>query len=161
MANYDDYPHIVIERHSGGFGAFFWGAVVGAGLALLYAPRSGRETRDELRQGAVRLRDSAEGAVRQVQESVTGSLEDLRREVNERVDAAKDALEAGRRAAHESRADMERRIRETRNAYESRRREPTMADEFDDLGDMTGTIEVEEIITRYDIETEEGEGRGI
>ena len=117
----NDMPYIVIERRSGGFGAFLLGALVGAGIALLYAPRSGQETRDELRQGARRLRDSAEDTVRQVQDSVTGTVDDVRREVNHRIGAARDAFEAGRSAARETRADLERRLNDTREVYRSSR----------------------------------------
>lgn len=60
-------PAVVIERRgSGGMGIFLLGVVVGAGLALLYAPQSGDETRAALRRGARRVkrrvRDAAEDA---------------------------------------------------------------------------------------------------
>jgi len=42
------------------FGA---GLLVGAGLALLFAPSSGRELREELGERAAELRDRATGAV--------------------------------------------------------------------------------------------------
>ena len=38
----DDEPYVVIEK-SGGMGSFFLGLAIGAGLALLFAPKSGRE----------------------------------------------------------------------------------------------------------------------
>ena len=37
----DDQPYIVIEKHSGGVGNLLLGVVIGAGVALLFAPRSG------------------------------------------------------------------------------------------------------------------------
>lgn len=114
MADHDDLPYIVIERRSGGAAPFIWGALMGAAAALLLAPRSGRETRDELRAGALRLRDRAEDTVRGVADSVTETIEDVRGEVQGRLDSARDAFEAGRRAARETRADMEQRVREVR-----------------------------------------------
>jgi gas vesicle protein len=48
--------------------------LLGAGAALLLAPRSGRETRDELRAGALRMRDRAEDAVRGVTDSVKETI---------------------------------------------------------------------------------------
>jgi gas vesicle protein len=114
MADRDDLPYIVIERHSVGVGSFVYGALIGAGLALLLAPRSGRETRTELRTGVQRIRDRAEDAVRQVQETVTGTFDDVRDEVSDRIDAAREAFDAGREAARETREQMERRVRETR-----------------------------------------------
>lgn len=114
MADHEELPYIVIERRSGGAGAFVWGALIGAGLALLFAPRSGRETRDEIRAGALRIRDRAEDAVRSVTESVQETVGGVRGEVQGRIDAARDAFEAGRRAARETRDEMEHRVREVR-----------------------------------------------
>jgi gas vesicle protein len=114
MADHDELPYIVIERRSGGLGAFVWGALLGAGAALLLAPRSGRETRDELRAGALRIRDRAEDAVRQVSDNVQETIGGVRGEIHGRIDAARDAFDAGRRAARESREEMEARLREVR-----------------------------------------------
>jgi gas vesicle protein len=114
MADHDDMPYIIIERRSGSATAFLWGALIGAGAALLLAPRSGRQTRDEIRTGALRLRDRAEDAVRDVGDSVTGAIGGVRSEVTDRLDSARDAFEAGRRAARETRQEMESRVREVR-----------------------------------------------
>ena len=41
----DDEPYVVIERQQGsGIGSFLLGAAIGAGIALLLAPRSGAST---------------------------------------------------------------------------------------------------------------------
>ena len=122
MAEHDDMPYVVIERRSGGFGLFLLGALLGAGAALLMAPRSGQELRDEITSGVKRLRDSAEDAVRGVQSSVTGAVSGVREQVVGRMDAARDAFDAGREAARESRADMERRIREARAGFDAGQR---------------------------------------
>lgn len=114
MADHDDLPYIVIERHSGSASAFIWGALLGAGAALLLAPRSGRETRDELRAGALRMRDRAEDAVRGVADTVNETISDVRGEVEGRLESAREAFDAGRRAARETRDDMELRVREVR-----------------------------------------------
>lgn len=119
MADHDDLPYIVIERRSGGAGSFIWGALLGAGAALLLAPRSGRETRDEIRAGALRIRDRAEDAVRTVTDSVTDTFSDVRGEVEGRLESAREAFDAGRRAARETRDDMETRVREVRAGVRS------------------------------------------
>lgn len=111
MKDRHDVPYIVIERQSGGFMAFLGGALIGAAIALLYAPRSGRETRKELREGARRVREAAEDTLRQVQERVSVAVEDVRRQVHERMDDARDAIEAGRAAARRTRSELEARIR--------------------------------------------------
>lgn len=114
MADHDDLPYIIIERRSGGAGAFLWGALLGAGTALLLAPRSGRATRDGLRAGVFRLRDQAEDAVRHVSDTVNETIGGVRGEVEGRVSAAREAFEAGRRAARETRGEMESRVRDVR-----------------------------------------------
>ncbi|MDB4887583.1 MAG: hypothetical protein JWN79_3021, partial [Gemmatimonadetes bacterium] len=39
--DHDDEPYIVLEKHSGGVGNLLRGVLSGAGVALLFAPRSG------------------------------------------------------------------------------------------------------------------------
>lgn len=132
--HYDDYddedegPYVVIEKRSGGLGTFFVGLAIGAGIALLFAPRSGVETRQQLRRRAERMRDAAENAVNDVTGHVQDTFEAARQRVEEKIDAARDAIEtkreqvqravdAGREAAHQARADLERRLAETKAAY--------------------------------------------
>lgn len=116
----EDVPYIVVERNDdSGLGPFFIGALLGAGIALLFAPRSGRDTRDSLTQGALKLKEAAEDTVRTVQESVNGAVENVRNQVGGGVDRARYAIDAGKTAARESRADMERRIREARAGFEA------------------------------------------
>jgi gas vesicle protein len=102
MSEHDQQDYMIIERKRGGFGPFIWGAAIGAGLALLFAPRSGRQVRADIRDGVQRLRDQAEEAVREAQRSVTDRYDTVRTDVRGRVDAARDAFEAGRRAAREA-----------------------------------------------------------
>lgn len=112
MANNDDLPVIVVERRSGGFSSFLWGALLGAGLALLYSPRSGKETRREIADGAHRLKDATQDAVRRAQNAVSGGIEEVREQVNHRVGSARQAMDAGREAARAARTDLERRVHE-------------------------------------------------
>ena len=132
--HYDDYddedegPYVVIEKRSGGLGTLFVGLAIGAGLALLFAPRSGVETRQQLRRRAERMRDAAENAVDEVTGTVQDTFEAARQRVEEKIDAARDAIEttreegqravdAGREGADQARADLERRLAETKAAY--------------------------------------------
>lgn len=114
MAHHDELPYVIIERRSGSASAFLWGALLGAGAALLLAPRSGRELRDEISAGALRLRDRAEDAARSVGDTVNEAIGGVRDEVQGRLDSARDAFEAGRRAARDTREEMEIRVREVR-----------------------------------------------
>jgi gas vesicle protein len=115
MAHREDVPYVIIERRSGSAAAFLWGALLGAGAALLLAPRSGRETRDEIRASALRLRDCAEDTVRSVTGTVGEAIGGVRGEVEDRLDRAREAFEAGRDAARRSREQMEMRVREVRS----------------------------------------------
>ena len=55
-------PELVVIERSGDSSAkwLFWGAVIGAGVALLYAPRNGEETRRSLQRGLWRVRAATE-----------------------------------------------------------------------------------------------------
>jgi gas vesicle protein len=114
MAHHDEVPYVIIERRSGSATAFLWGALLGAATALLIAPRSGRDLRDDLRAGALRARDRAEDALRNVTDSVNETIGGVRDEVQGRIDSAREAFEAGRRAARETRDEMDVRLREVR-----------------------------------------------
>ena len=63
MRDQDDAPYVVIERDGGGgLGSFVLGALVGAGLALLFAPKSGlrpKKTLKSTRGGFVALLKNA------------------------------------------------------------------------------------------------------
>ena len=86
MADYDE-GYVIIERRTGNFGTFVWGMLMGAAAALLFAPKSGRETRRELSDSMYRMRDEAEHRVREVQ----GSVYDARRQFEEGVRTARRA----------------------------------------------------------------------
>jgi gas vesicle protein len=161
MRDYDDYPHIVIERERGGFGPFVWGALLGAGAALLLAPRTGADTQRELRERARALREAAEGRVNDARDTVTGAVDRARGEVTDRIssvrevietrtDQARSAVEAGRRAALEARGDLERRVAEAKSAYRSG------VDAFRDPG--APVVHAEVIVTEVIVEDAGSDG---
>src|SRR3954452_25383791 len=121
-------PYIVIEKHGGGVGNLLVGVLIGAGVALLFAPRSGEETRRDIRRRARKATDTVKGAAEGVSHQVVDSFESARNRVEEQIESARSAIEfkkqqvsrameAGREAAHEARADLERRLAETKAAY--------------------------------------------
>ncbi len=123
MRNQDDLPYIIVERDGGGsFGSFFLGALVGAGLALLFAPQSGEETQEELRERAQKLCIAAEERMREAQNTLEERLDTVRDGVQARVGIVKDAVESGRRAAQEARSDLETRLERSKAAAPCRRR---------------------------------------
>jgi gas vesicle protein len=76
------------SRIGGYVAAFAIGALVGTGVALLYAPRSGRETRELLAQKGRELKGQAEDVVDHAKEFVHSK----RAELIVAVEAGKDAM---------------------------------------------------------------------
>jgi gas vesicle protein len=125
----DDEPYVVVERHeSAGITPFLVGLAVGAGVALLFAPRSGAATRRDIKRRATRVKQAAEQAANDVTDTVVNTFEDARRRVEEQIDSARQAVDlkrrqvnrafdAGRTAAREARDELEQRIAETKAAY--------------------------------------------
>jgi gas vesicle protein len=78
---------------------FLIGAAVGAGMALLFAPKSGEETREKIR-GAVK--DSVDGAIAQgnrLGRRVQKTYDDAKDQAREIVDAAERGYREGKNAA--------------------------------------------------------------
>jgi len=131
MSNYDwddDEAYVVIEQRQPGVGSFIMGLAVGAGLALLFAPRSGQDTRREIERGARRVGDQAQNLITDVTETVGQTIQDAKFRVESRIGTARDAVDlkrrqvtnavdAGRMAAREARVELEERIAETKAAY--------------------------------------------
>ncbi len=130
MSDNDGQPYIIVEKSGSGVVAFFWGALVGAAAALLFAPKSGEETQRELREGARRLRRRGEEKFGELRSSVEEGYERARDDLGERVEVARDgvkdrkrkaqeALKAGKEAAKEARVDLEKRVADTKAAYKA------------------------------------------
>ncbi|HUE95631.1 MAG TPA: YtxH domain-containing protein [Longimicrobiaceae bacterium] len=134
MRDHDDVPYIVIERRSAGLGPFVWGALLGAGAALLLAPRSGAETQEEIRQGVRRARQAAEDRVDAVRGTVDrtrtrledqlGTVRDqitnVRSEIETRADQARDSFDHAKRTARDTRAEIERRVADVKGTVSGR-----------------------------------------
>ena len=123
MTDYDDEdgPFVVIERSEPGVGTFVTGLLIGAGLALLFAPRTGVETRRELQRRAKRVGDQAQDLVSEVTGSVSQTISAARERVGERIDSTRQAVELKRRqvtnavdaglaAAQQARVELDQRI---------------------------------------------------
>jgi gas vesicle protein len=104
------------ERGAGTSGvilSFLLGALSGAALAMLFAPRSGRETREmlgeRLRETADRGRRLGEQAVergREVVEDASSALDRQREALEKRRDRLAAAVEAGRQAYRDEKEKM-------------------------------------------------------
>ena len=127
----DDEPFVVIEKHEdSGIAPFLVGLAIGAGVALLFAPRSGRATRRDIKRRADRVRAAAEQSVTDVTDSVVGSFQSARRRVEDRIESARMAIDlkkrqvtravdAGRAAAEEARLELEQRIAESKASFKA------------------------------------------
>jgi len=124
----DDEPYVVIEKSEPGIGTFLAGIAIGAGIALLFAPRSGEETRRDIERRARKIGDQAKDLVSDVTESVSEKVQEAKAGVESRIDSARNAVElkrrqvtnavdAGRAAAQQARVELEQRIAETKAAY--------------------------------------------
>jgi gas vesicle protein len=81
------------------------GGLIGVALGILYAPKSGKETREEIRNSAEELLEKAkkqyEEACKKI-EKLTGREKELYAEKKERL---KEALEAGVKAFKQAKTD--------------------------------------------------------
>ncbi len=65
------------------------GGLIGAGVALLMAPRSGEETRAEIRNKAMEYRDRTKDAVNETVSQAKSKADDLRQGVMEKAEDLK------------------------------------------------------------------------
>ncbi len=92
-------------RDGNSFVWFLAGLGVGALAGVLYAPRSGSETREALRARAEEGRDYVKTRARDAREQASGWVDRGRDVVNQQKDQFRAAYEAGRQAYQEATAD--------------------------------------------------------
>lgn len=106
----------------------FWGALLGAGMALLYAPSSGEETRRNLQRKLWKLRAATEEKLDEITEQFGGARDSLRGMLEDEEEDLEDeeGQEPYERGAKPSpREELERRLAEAR----ARRRSPADLEE--------------------------------
>lgn len=140
MRDYDDDfdfegdPYVVIERHDHKVVPFLLGLAVGAGAALLFAPRSGSETRQMIGSRARAAGDAARRLADEMADTVTSTIAETRDRVLDQVEAATatvrrrrdelvDAFDVGRSTLRDARTELEQRIAEQKQAQRQARRE--------------------------------------
>jgi len=91
-------------REEGGYSAgsiflsFLLGGIVGAGLIFLFAPKSGSETRQRIREFAEDMRDKAKDYVDDVKGKVSTGLDKGKEFYEEKKSIVTSAIEAGKEA---------------------------------------------------------------
>ena len=84
------------ENQGGGFGWFLAGLGVGAAFGVLFAPKAGVETRDDLCQGARESGEFFKQKSRAAADQVSNLVDVSKDRVNDYVDKAKQAVDTGR-----------------------------------------------------------------
>jgi gas vesicle protein len=98
--------------------SFLAGSIVGAGIALLFAPQSGEYTRREMRERAERAIIKLHRMEDEIKEAMNETLHSIRLKTSQLVDESKDAADLKKReivaaiAAGKTALDRERRQRE-------------------------------------------------
>jgi gas vesicle protein len=100
----------------------FWGALLGAGLALLYAPRTGEETRRVLQRKLWKLRAVTEEKLDELAQQFSSgreALQDLTDDDDEEFDELDEtpslrARTGARETSGSARDELERRLAESR-----------------------------------------------
>lgn len=93
-----------MRQEEGGYGAgsillsFLLGGLVGAGVALLFAPRSGEETRRRIKELTEEVKEKAEDYVEQVKGKMTSTVEKGKDFFQEKKSIITTAVEAGKEA---------------------------------------------------------------
>jgi hypothetical protein len=107
----------------------FWGALLGAGLALLYAPTSGEETRRNLQRKLWKLRAMTEEKLDEITQQFGGAKDSLEGLIEDEEEEAEEGEESrgfyGRSPGASPREELERRLADAR----ARRRSPADLEE--------------------------------
>ncbi|HEY3415032.1 MAG TPA: YtxH domain-containing protein [Armatimonadota bacterium] len=103
------------------------GAAIGAGLALLFAPKPGEEARRDVASAYASVADCAAEAVDTVRDRVAASLVEVREKTAEVVEEARSTVEEwiskSKQTILETRERLDGAVDAGREAYESRRAE--------------------------------------
>jgi gas vesicle protein len=83
------------------------GGIIGAAIALLYAPKSGRELRADLREKTNKLLTDAEAAMERAKTKVSTAVHETKERIAEEEQRLKGAVEAGVDAYKEEKRSTE------------------------------------------------------
>ena len=140
-----DHPVVIVERSEGGLAGFLLGVVAGAAVGFLFAPKTGEETRQQLKNTGRRIRAAAAERAEDFQdmlgsgyestrERVEEGLETARDTISDKRDRARDAVDAGKAAVKSARSELDRRLAKSKSSKAASREKKDGAgvDEEDD-----------------------------
>lgn len=84
------------DNKSYGMAWFLAGLGVGALVGILYAPKSGRETRDDLVTGARESTEYLRNRTREAADEVSALVDKSKQQVNDYVERGREAVDRGR-----------------------------------------------------------------
>lgn len=87
--------------------SFVAGAAVGAVLALLYAPKSGEEMRENIADLTEDAVDKIKEYAKEAQEKIKAAIEDGKETIVEKKSVLASAIEAGREAMQKERSSLQ------------------------------------------------------
>jgi gas vesicle protein len=90
------------DSDSNGFMWFLAGLGVGAAVGILYAPKSGRETRESILQAAEEGREAVNTRARQAKDQASQWVDRSKSYVDSQKEQIKSAFEAGKQAYREA-----------------------------------------------------------
>ena len=93
------------DDRSNNLGWFLAGMGIGAVLGILYAPKSGRETREALMNSAEEGRDYLMTRGREAREQISSIVDRSKDQISRQKDQINSAIEAGRQAYREATAE--------------------------------------------------------
>lgn len=105
------------------FSSFLFGGLIGALIALLFAPRSGEETRQILIERSEAMRDNTLRSIQEAQEIALASLQEAQTRIdviNKEIKAMwTDLKEIGKTVAVEQKETLEKGYEEARDALDA------------------------------------------
>ena len=102
------------------FLSFVAGSLIGAGIAILYAPQSGERTREEIREKAERTIIKMQKVEEKIKDSVNQLIGDIRSNITQLMEEGKDIAEEKKRELIEAIESGKKVLEEQKNRLQGK-----------------------------------------